>query len=175
MSTVGSFDRFLHFSELNSPLFDQTGVLSPSVRKQIAASNLGLMLPSAQGGAEVFRQMPTPATAIDTATLTVTQIGNGIILGTPTAAAAYTMPLATAMDTAFPDFLTNDALQFNVVNKAATATFDITMTTNTGWTLNGPMVVGAGSSAAGDGSEWTAGTFRAQKTGTGTWTLFRVG
>jgi hypothetical protein len=163
--------REAHFAELNDPLDSQEGVLSPSVRKARAAANLGIILASATGGADVFRGTSAVATATDTATLTTAQVLNGIIHGTPTAAAAYTLPTAAALDTALPDFAVGDAFEFSIVNLATTATFDITVTTNTGLTLTGPMVVGAG---ANDGAEWKSGRFRARKTGTGAWTVYRV-
>jgi hypothetical protein len=52
------------------------------------------------------------------------------------------------------------------MNVDGTGTGVITLTTNTGWTLVGLMTVAA-----------TAGTsqmFRARKTGSGTWTLYRI-
>lgn len=172
---VAGFSTYQHFSELADPLDTQEGVLSPQTRRQRAQANLGLQVPSTIGGAARMT-MPVPATAADTAVLTAAQILNGVIRGTPTAAAAYTLPLASALDTAVgPTFPVGDAFEFSVINLAATATFDITMTTNTGWTLAGPVVVGAGASAAGDGAEYTSGIFRARKTGTAAWTLYRVG
>lgn len=167
-----------HLSELNSPLPTQEGVLTPAVRKARAIQNLGLTVASGGGvgGAIVYRSWAGPSTATGSATLTAAQLLAGVLHGTPAAAAAYTLPLATAIDSALPaDFAVGDAFEFSIVNLAATATFDITVTTNTGWTLVGPMVVGAGSSAAGDGSEWTAGLFRARKTAAGAYTLYRVG
>lgn len=176
MAIVNALDRYKHFSEFQSPLQTGVGVKTPSVRKAEAQYNLGLNAGSTTvPGASVYRKFQAPATAVGTATLTTAQVLNGLIHGTPVAAAAYTLPLASAMDTALPDFETGDAVEFYIVNLAATVTFDITVTTNTGWTLAGPMVVGAGSSAAGDGSEWTAGRFIAMKTGTATWTLYRAG
>lgn len=108
----------------------------------------------------------TPATAADTATLTVAQLINGILLSTPTAAAAYTLPLGTDMDTALGNFKIGSAFMFSVVNLASNAAFDITMTTNTGWTLtgNGVMVV----------QELSSARFVARKTGTATWALTRL-
>lgn len=171
MAVIGSFDRYNHFSELADPLDSQEGVLSPSVRKARAAANLGVMLSTSVGGARVFRGMPVVATATDTTTLTTTQILNGTIHGTPTAAAAYTTPTGTQLDAVLTDFAVGDAFEFSIVNLATTATFDITLTAGAGITITGPAVVGAGPN---DGTEWKSGVFRARKTGTATYTIYRV-
>lgn len=96
-------------------------------------------------------------------TLTAAELGGGLITGTPVAAIAFTLPLATAMDTGFPDSQAGTVVDFSVIDLATSAD-TITMTTNTGWTLVGSMVVTGGTSAR----------FRATKTGTGAWTLFRL-
>lgn len=106
-----------------------------------------------------------PATATDTATLTVAQLTNGMILATPTAAAAYTLPLAADVDEEVSSAKVGSTFDFVVVNLAS-SNYDITMTTNTGWTITGGgvMVVQEASSAQ----------FRARKTGAGTWQLYRI-
>ena len=106
-----------------------------------------------------------PATATDTATLTVAQLTNGIILATPTAAAAYTLPLAADVDKEVSSAKVGSTFEFVVINLAS-SNYDITMTTNTGWTITGGgvMVVQEASSAR----------FRARKTGEGTYQLYRI-
>jgi hypothetical protein len=106
-----------------------------------------------------------PATATDTATLTVAQITNGLILATPTAAAAYTLPTVALVEATVSSAKNNSSFDFTVVN-LATADYDITMTTATGWTITGGgvMVIQQASSAQ----------FRARKTGDGTWQLYRL-
>ena len=106
-----------------------------------------------------------PATATDNATLTVAQLTNGMILATPTAAAAYTLPLAADVDEEVSSAKVGSTFDFVVVNLAS-SNYDITMTTNTGWTITGGgvMVVQEASSAQ----------FRARKTGAGTWQLYRI-
>ena len=69
------------------------------------------------------------------------------------------------MDTAIPNSIANDAFDFSVISLAGSTNLP-TITTNTGWTLVGAMTFTA---VAGN-----AGRFRAQKTGTGAWTLFRL-
>ena len=106
-----------------------------------------------------------PATATDTATLTVAQLTNGIILATPTAAAAYTLPTVALLEATVSSAKVNSSFDFVVVNLAS-SDYDITMTTATGWTVTGGgvMVVQQASSAI----------FRARKTGDGTWQLYRL-
>lgn len=106
-----------------------------------------------------------PATATDTATLTVAQLTNGLILATPTAAAAYTLPTVALVEATVSSAKVNSSFDFTVVNLAS-SDYDITMTTATGWTITGGgvMVVQQASSAQ----------FRARKTGDGTWQLYRL-
>jgi len=106
-----------------------------------------------------------PATAADTATLTVAQITNGLILATPTGAAAYTLPTVALVEATVSSAKNNSSFDFTVVNLAS-SDYDITMTTATGWTITGGgvMVIQQASSAQ----------FRARKTGDGTWQLYRL-
>jgi hypothetical protein len=59
------------------------------------------------------------------------------------------------------------AFDFSVVNVDGSSSGVITLVTNTGWTLVGLMTVVA--------TAGTAQMFRARKTGSGTWTLYRIG
>ena len=133
-----------------------------------------MALPNGAGGYQVgdgnlnevqLGVQAAPATATDTATLTVAQLTNGIILATPTAAAAYTLPTVALLEATVSSAKTNSSFDFVVVNLAS-SNYDITMTTATGWTVTGGgvMVVQESSSA----------TFRARKTGDGTWQLYRL-
>ena len=133
-----------------------------------------MALPNGAGGYQVgdgnlsevqINVQAAPATAADTATLTVAQITNGLILATPTAAAAYTLPTVALVEATVSSAKNNSSFDFTVVN-LATADYDITMTTATGWTITGGgvMVIQQASSAQ----------FRARKTGDGTWQLYRL-
>ena len=107
-----------------------------------------------------------PTTATDSATLTAAQLTNGIILGSPTGTAAYTLPLAADLDALLTNSKVGTTFDFRVIN--VTGSGVITMTTNTGWTIGsqGLMTVAA-----------TAGTvraFRARDTGDGTWALYAI-
>jgi hypothetical protein len=110
-----------------------------------------------------------PATATDSATLTVAQLTNGIIIGTPTTTAAYTLPLATDVDTALSNTKPGSTFDFRVINTTTAGV--ITMTTNTGWSIGSSGSQGLMTIAA------TAGTvrsFRARKVADGSWALYAI-
>lgn len=106
------------------------------------------------------------------ATLTAAEILAGIITLNQgaTAATAQQLPLATAMDTALPGFGAEDSFDFSVINISTDAGEDGSITTNTGWTLVGNMDIASNAAA----TDKSAGRFRAAKTATGAWTLFRL-
>ena len=110
-----------------------------------------------------------PTTAVDSATLTAAQLTNGIILGSPTTTAAYTLPLASDLDALLTNSKVGTVFDFRVIN--VTGSGVITMTTNTGWTIGSSGSQGLMTVAA------TAGTvraFRARDTGDGTWALYAI-
>lgn len=106
-----------------------------------------------------------PATATDTATLTAAQVLNGIILATPTAAASYTLPTVTLLETTLSSAKVGSTIDFVIVNLAS-SNYDITLVAGTGWTVTGGGVVVV--------QELSSAQFRARKTGDGTWQLYRV-
>ena len=110
-----------------------------------------------------------PTTAADSATLSVAQLINGIIIGTPTTTAAYTLPLVSDLDALLTNAKVGTTFDFRVIN--VTGSGVITMTTNTGWTIGSSGSQGLMTVAA------TAGTvraFRARDTGDGTWALYAI-
>ena len=110
-----------------------------------------------------------PATATDSATLTVAQLTNGIIIGTPTTTAAYTLPLASDVDAALGNTKIGSTFDFRVINTTTAGV--ITMTTNTGWTIGSGGSQGLMTIAA------TAGTvrsFRARRLGDNSWALYAI-
>jgi hypothetical protein len=110
-----------------------------------------------------------PATATDSATLTPAQITNGIIIGTPTTTAAYTLPLASDLDALLTNSKVGTIFDFRVINTTTAGV--ITMTTNTGWTIGSSGSQGLMTVAA------TAGTvraFRARKLGDASWALYAI-
>lgn len=125
----------------------------------------------------IFKQVAetTKTTAV---TLTAAELLTGIIKGTPAGAGvAYTLPLATDLETAlialYPGLAVDDAFEFSVVNIDTTATNTIVVTTNTGWTLVGNMILGGNSATANNSG--SIGVFRARRTAANTYTLYRVG
>lgn len=136
-----------------------------------------MALPNGAGGYQVgdgnlseiqFFAQPAPATvAAGDATLTAAQLATKIVLGSPgSSAAAYTLPTGALMDAAFPSMKTDSAFDFSVVNVDGSGSGVITMTAGTGWTLVGLATVVA--------TAGTAQTFRARRTGTATWSLYRI-
>ena len=113
-----------------------------------------------------------PVTAAGDATLTVAQLTNGIILGSPgTSAAAYTLPLAADLDAALVNAKVGTTFDFRVINVNGSSSGVITMTTNTGWSIGSSGSQGLMTIAA------TAGTvraFRARKSGDGAWALYAI-
>lgn len=113
--------------------------------------------------------VPVPATATDSATLTAAQLTNGILIGTPTTTAAYTLPLATSLDATLTNSKAGSSFDFRVINTTTAGV--ITMTTNTGWTIGSSGSQGLMTIAA------TAGTvrsFRARKSSDGAWALYAI-
>lgn len=88
-------------------------------------------------------------------------------------AAAYTMPLGAAIETALlasvPDLAIGHTFQFSVVNISTNAAEIVTMVTNTGLTMVGDLTVAP--LIAGDQS---SGTFLVRRTGAGTYSVYRL-
>jgi len=137
-----------------------------------------MALPSVGGGYQFndgnldevkMSAIPVPATAVDSATLTVNQLINGIVLGSPTTTAAYTLPLATTLDSTLTNSKAGSTFDFRIIN--VTGSGVITVTTNTGWSIGTSGSQGLMTVAA------TAGTvrsFRARKTSDGAWALYAI-
>lgn len=120
-----------------------------------------------------FVKMVTPATATDTATLTDAQMTNGVIVATPTVAAAYTMRTGTQLKAALPtDLAADDAFDMIIINLGGTGD-DITLTASTDITIVGDPVVGPIADVATEQS--SVGRFRMRfVTGT-TFVAYRIG
>jgi len=128
-------------------------------------------------GAAVIRgyatlvKRPAKAAVSTSATLTAAQLISGILANQAGgASASYQLPLASDLDTALPEATTGDTFEFTVTNVSTVAAEDATITTNTGWTLYGSMVVASNAAA----TDISAAVFEARKTGTATWTLTRI-
>ena len=137
-----------------------------------------MALPNGGGGYQIgdgninevdFFVTAVPATATSTATLTAAQVLNGTLLGSPgSSAASYTLPtVADLENTLLNADKPGITFDFSVVNVDGSGSGVITLVAGTGWTLVGLMTVAA--------TAGTAQLFRARKTGTGAWTLYRRG
>jgi hypothetical protein len=113
--------------------------------------------------------VPVPATATDSATLTAAQLTNGIIIGTPTTTAAYTLPTVASLEAVLDNAKVGTAFDFRVINTTTAGV--ITMTTNTGWTVGTSGSQGLMTIAATTG---TVRAFRARKSGDGAWALYAI-
>jgi hypothetical protein len=113
------------------------------------------------GEANLFVQgAPTALTAA--ATLTAAQLSAGLITYNG-AAVDLTLPTVALLEADVSSAeKVNSAFQFTIINIGATNA--ATVVVGTGWTIVGAAAVAAATSAR----------FLARKTGTGTWTLYRV-
>lgn len=130
-----------------------------------AAAGAAVWVLDAQSGSSAFGAQGAQATQDTAATLTAAQLLAGILTSNPSGAVNLQLPLATAIDTAVGAVPNNTSFDFSVISLAGSTNLP-TITTNTGWTLVGAMTFTA---VAGN-----AGRFRARKTGTGAWTLYRI-
>jgi hypothetical protein len=124
------------------------------------------------GQSQGLGNQATPIALTAAATLTAAQIAVGLLTSNPGGGVAvnYQLPLATAMDTAFPSAGVNSCFDFSLVSISTVVAEDATITTNTGWALVGNMTVASNAAA----TDQSAGRFRARKTGTGAWSLYRI-
>ena len=132
-----------------------------------------MAIPSVGGGYQIgdgninetpLGVQPAPQTATVTATLTAAQITGGIIVAdTTTTAATYTLPTVTLLEAQLTNAKVNSSFDLSIVNIGA-STGTITMAVGTGWTITGLATV----------TYTTSASFRARKTGTGAWTLYRL-
>lgn len=115
------------------------------------------------GEALLFVQgAPTALTAA--ATATAAQLANGLFTFNGTAG-NLTLPTVEDLEEAFPSMDKVDtAFDFFVINIDASGSDTVTLAIGTGWTIVGAAGVVVNTSAH----------FRARKTGTGTWTAYRV-
>jgi len=135
-----------------------------------------MALPSIGGGRQqgdgnvnevVLNTQGTPATATATATLTIAQLVTGIVLGSPgSSAASYTLPTVALTEALLVNAKVDSSFDFSVTNVDGSGSGVITILVGTGWTIVGLATVAA--------TAGTTGRFRARKTGTGTWTLYRL-
>lgn len=120
--------------------------------------------------------MPAPAAKTTATTLTAAEVADGWITANQGggAAANYTLPtcanLETELLTRFALVPVGGCIDFIVVNISTNAAEDITLVTNTGWTLVGEMTIESNDS---DRAQSFA-RFRARRTAANTYTLYRI-
>ena len=131
-----------------------------------------MALPNGSGGYQIgdgnvgearliVQGAPTALTAA--ATVTAAQLANGLFTFDGTAG-NMTLPTVADLEAGISSAVkVNAAFDFYVVNIDG-GSDDVTVYTNTGWTLVGVMQV----------DNATSGHFRARKTGDGTWTCYRL-
>lgn len=117
-----------------------------------------------------------PAAKTTSTTLTAAEILGGLITGNQGAAGAatYTLPLGADLEGALLAYgppQVDDSFDFSVINLSVVAAEDITIATNTGWTLVGTMVVESNEATAQKGP---SGTFRARRTAANAFSLYRM-
>jgi hypothetical protein len=132
-----------------------------------------MALPNGSGGYQVgaggteplFFPQGAPTALTAAATATAAQLVNGLFTFNGTAG-NLTLPTVALLEAAYPSMADKvySAFDFYVINIDASGSDAITVAVGTGWTL-----VGAGAVAAA-----SSGHFRARKTGSGTWTVYRV-
>lgn len=95
-----------------------------------------------------------PGTMTDTATVTAANILKGVIQGTPTAAANYTLPTGTLMEGA-KTWATDEEFEWSLINLATTDTFIISVLAGVGHTIL-PTVINCPSNSATTGQVYGA-------------------
>ena len=124
-----------------------------------------------RGALLVMQVTPTAKTVA--VTLTAAELLTGIITAAQGggAAANYQLQTASSFQAALPNNIADDdAFDFFLVNISTNAAEDITITTNTNWTLVGNMTVASNAAA----TDKSSGMFRAFRTSSGNYTLIRV-
>jgi hypothetical protein len=125
----------------------------------------GYQLGTGTAGEPLFFSQGAPLAVAAAATATAAQLANGLFVFDG-AAGNLTLPTVALLEAAYPSMAdkVNTAFDFYVINIDASGSDSVTVAVGTGWTL-----VGAGAVAVN-----TSGHFRCRKTGTGTWTVYRV-
>lgn len=149
-----------------------TTVTSVAVSGDATLASTGALTTSKVAGAPK-RTQATPTAKTVSATLTAEEVLAGIITVNQAggATSAQQLPTVADLETALTGEANDDAFDFSVINTSTVDAEDASITTNTGWTLVGSMDIHAYSAA---GSLNSSALFRARKTGSGAWTLYRI-
>ena len=144
----------------------------------ISSLNQGIIDITAANGLTMKQANPTAMTVA--ATITAAGILTKIITGTHTAGAtaAYTLPTGTDMDVAMTAehgeaMVTNQAVEWTLINLSAAAVDTITLTANTGHTIVGIPIVQSAHASTGD-LYGNAARWITRKTATSTYVTYRI-
>lgn len=115
-----------------------------------------------------------PIAATVSATLTVTELLNGIIVGTHAAGATqtYTLPTGTLLDAA-SEFAVNDSFDWTLINQSAAAADTITIAPGADHTIIGGQIIQSSNATTGQ-LYGHSGRFRTRKTATNTFVTYRI-
>lgn len=124
----------------------------------------GYQVGSGNGSEPLLFPQGAPLALTGAATATPAQLVNGLFTFDGTAG-NLTLPTVADLEAYVPSAArANMAFDFFVINIDASGSDAVTLAVGTGWTIVGAAAVAAASSAH----------FRARKTGTGTWTAYRI-
>lgn len=125
----------------------------------------GYQLGTGTSGEPLFFAQGAPTALTAAATATAAQLANGLFTFNGTAG-NLTLPTVALLEAAFPSLgeKNDSAFDFYVINIDSSGSDSVTVAVGTGWTL-----VGAGAVTVN-----TSGHFRCRKTGSGTWTVYRI-
>ena len=123
----------------------------------------------------ITSKQASPTALTTSATLTGAQILVGALTANQGAGAAavYTLPTATDFQTALGATVVtanDDSFEFSLIDTSTNVLETATIATNAGWTLVGNMQVQANSAVTAN----SAGQFRARRTASNTYTLYRL-
>lgn len=134
-----------------------------------------MALPNGAGGYQVgagnraetvMGAADAPQTATATATLTAAQILGGMLVANPsTSAATYTLPTASAIDSALPNATAGSTFDLSIVN-TGTSSGAVTLALGTGITDGGNALVAV--------AVTSSAMFRFRKTADGAYTVYKV-
>lgn len=111
-----------------------------------------------------YKNQPTQASESAAVTLTIAELLTGIVQFTGSTIGTLTLPLGTDIEGGLPaTFPVNMSFDFSVIN-TGTSSGNVTITTNTGLTLVGSMLVPI----------TTSGLFRVRKTALNAYTIYRI-
>lgn len=108
-----------------------------------------------------------PQTATATATLTAAQVTGGILVADPsTSAATYTLPTGASLDNTLSNAKVGSTFDLSLVN-LGTSSGAVTLAMGTGITDGGNAAVAV--------AVTSSAMFRFRKTGTATWSVYKIG